>query len=1019
MSRLPWPRILSLDVLGINRRNLDHVFADYRPGKFRPLDDKLQTKSRLEAHGIATPTTICVIPSRAAMATLRACLAERTELVIKPSRGWGGRGILVLERDAAGWRSAGGRRLDVEEIIDHATEILIGAFSLDEAEDAVLVETRIVPHGFQARLYAHGLSDLRVVLNRGEPIQAMLRVPTDQSDGKANLHEGGIGLGVDLESGRVSRAIHRGERIHVHPDTGVELDDLQVPQWAECLEQARRAARAFAEIDYLGVDIVIDAEGGPLVLEVNARPGLAIQLANGKAQPVEPPPSAGFLERAAVSMSWLVLFALATAPLIFDQWRQQLTLQIETVAVRPSSGALAADDTDEEAGIEWSEASFSLSTTNQRFAEAKLAAERGEPSEALELYRLATADPTVAPFALNNMALIHRERGELSRAEELLHDAVERLPEYARGHYNLALVQRDLGHRDAAIATLRTVVQRQPSYGRAWGELGELTLGAGRPDEAIAHLEAAIRFEPTLVSYRRALGMACLAAALPGRAAAAYGQALALSPESRSASAGWVESRLQLAAATLAAPSASSLDSINALLPRLQRSRPLLVAEVEWLRGGPIPARAQLVSDSSEDPRSRRLRALASFEAGDWLSVDDPEFAALREMGLLLDRVEKEPGSVREIAERAFEDPRASILASWLRGQSPRAWAPGAARTLDSDPAFQAWLDVLSAPGSAPHAPADLTPTMPYPLRLREVELQDAPLPGSFLLWSVSVGLRLRDQDSTDWDAALDASAPWFAPRKRQRFERAVAAGRWNEAHNLGFELVETSGAESDVALALIDVELRRGRSSIARGLWNELEPEAATTPAAELLHARVLLSEGEPKLAAERLGDLLRHDRLNVEALLIRAQAEAARNKWKSAERSLRQALDLEPDRLDARERLARQLMDRRLYERAAEEWERILHLTEDSDVNHSALFNLALSRQRNDEFAASLVVWARLLAAEPTDYKAHYNRALALEGLGRVPEAIAAYEDVLRLRPDHVGSNDKLATLTGRQGP
>ena len=33
-------------------------------------------------------------------------------------------------------------------------------------------------------------------------------------------------------------------------------------------------------LGYLGVDLVVDAELGPMVLELNARPGLTIQLAN-------------------------------------------------------------------------------------------------------------------------------------------------------------------------------------------------------------------------------------------------------------------------------------------------------------------------------------------------------------------------------------------------------------------------------------------------------------------------------------------------------------------------------------------------------------------------------------------------------------------------------------------------------------------------------------------------------------------------------------------------------------------
>ena len=34
-------------------------------------------------------------------------------------------------------------------------------------------------------------------------------------------------------------------------------------------------------LGYIGVDFVLDRDHGPMILELNARPGLAIQMANG------------------------------------------------------------------------------------------------------------------------------------------------------------------------------------------------------------------------------------------------------------------------------------------------------------------------------------------------------------------------------------------------------------------------------------------------------------------------------------------------------------------------------------------------------------------------------------------------------------------------------------------------------------------------------------------------------------------------------------------------------------------
>jgi alpha-L-glutamate ligase-like protein len=126
-----------------------------------------------------------------------------------------------------------------------------------------------------------GIPDIRVVVYRNEPAMAMLRLPTRASNGRANLHQNGIGTGIDLETGRTSHAVQNNRLVERHPDTGVPLVGLQVPCWAQVLEMARRVAEA-TKLGYVGVDIVIDAREGPMLLEANARPGLAIQIANAR-----------------------------------------------------------------------------------------------------------------------------------------------------------------------------------------------------------------------------------------------------------------------------------------------------------------------------------------------------------------------------------------------------------------------------------------------------------------------------------------------------------------------------------------------------------------------------------------------------------------------------------------------------------------------------------------------------------------------------------------------------------------
>ena len=125
------------------------------------------------------------------------------------------------------------------------------------------------------------IPDVRVILYRNEPAMAMLRLPTKASGGRANLHQGGIGTGVDLDSGRTNHAVLRNRFVERHPDTGVPVVGMRVPYWDQVLQLSRRVAEAVG-LGYIGVDIVVDACDGPMLLEANARPGLAIQIANGR-----------------------------------------------------------------------------------------------------------------------------------------------------------------------------------------------------------------------------------------------------------------------------------------------------------------------------------------------------------------------------------------------------------------------------------------------------------------------------------------------------------------------------------------------------------------------------------------------------------------------------------------------------------------------------------------------------------------------------------------------------------------
>src|SRR5262249_10231187 len=151
-----------------------------------------------------------------------------------------------------------------------------GMYSLGGRPDRAILQQRVRLHPVFAPVAYQGIPDIRVILYRNEPAMAMLRLPTKASGGRAHLHQGAIGVGVELDSGATEHAVERDRRVDRHPDTGSSVVGLRVPYWPHILDRARQVAAAVG-LGYLGVDMVVDETEGPLLLEANARPGLAIQ----------------------------------------------------------------------------------------------------------------------------------------------------------------------------------------------------------------------------------------------------------------------------------------------------------------------------------------------------------------------------------------------------------------------------------------------------------------------------------------------------------------------------------------------------------------------------------------------------------------------------------------------------------------------------------------------------------------------------------------------------------------------
>lgn len=273
-------RTVSRELLGLNRRNQD-LLARYNPRLlFQIVDHKLKTKAALSALGLPVVETLHVYRSQRNISQFASHAQAWEEFVIKPAQGAGGEGVVIVTgRRGEDFVTLHGRYVPVRDLESHLSDILGGVFSLNQRYDEALVERRLRAHAALAPLSFQGLPDIRVIVFRGIPLMAMLRVATVASKGRANLHMGGIGVGIDLISGVTTYAVAGKRWLAAHPDTDVPFSGIRIPRWEEILLIAARCADGVA-LGYLGVDLALDAEIGPCVLELNARPGLSIQLAN-------------------------------------------------------------------------------------------------------------------------------------------------------------------------------------------------------------------------------------------------------------------------------------------------------------------------------------------------------------------------------------------------------------------------------------------------------------------------------------------------------------------------------------------------------------------------------------------------------------------------------------------------------------------------------------------------------------------------------------------------------------------
>lgn len=275
--------IASKKVLGMNSRNLTYI----RPNNLKPArilaDNKIESKKILKKNGIPIPKLLAQIKSHEEL-DIFDWDSLPNSFVLKPNSGLGGSGILIVYARKKGvknvWIKSNGKTISKKDLFNHIHNILDGAFSITNSADIAFFEERL-KISKELKPYSYkGIPDIRIIIYNKVPIMAMLRLPTKSSDGKANLQQGGIGVGIDIATGTTTTAVQGKSKIVEYiPKTRMLLRGIKIPYWNEMLEYSVKAQEV-SSLGYLGADIALDRDNGPVFLELNAQPGLSIQIAN-------------------------------------------------------------------------------------------------------------------------------------------------------------------------------------------------------------------------------------------------------------------------------------------------------------------------------------------------------------------------------------------------------------------------------------------------------------------------------------------------------------------------------------------------------------------------------------------------------------------------------------------------------------------------------------------------------------------------------------------------------------------
>lgn len=267
--------------------------ANYRVDLFAMATNKIASTIWFAAHGLPTLPTVALYHEAVGRpngrlltdeAELRAFLknAGHYPLFGKPiegSRSIGSSSIECYMESNDCLITTAGRIISLDDFV---------SFIKSNALSGYQFQSRISPHAAIREVCGNRLATVRLltILQGGKPqiLRACWKIPGGEQTADNFWRQGNLLAQLDLDGGRVTRVIRGSsneyEEVSHHPDSGVRILGMNVPNWDKVTELAMEGAKVLPELPLVGWDIApIDA--GAVLVEPNVTPDFQLhQLAD-------------------------------------------------------------------------------------------------------------------------------------------------------------------------------------------------------------------------------------------------------------------------------------------------------------------------------------------------------------------------------------------------------------------------------------------------------------------------------------------------------------------------------------------------------------------------------------------------------------------------------------------------------------------------------------------------------------------------------------------------------------------